>query len=227
MSNHNIYIKMHTNTYVYTYHIYKWLYTDFVFRRVPEASFRVRPKKTERQAPWPLALRRTSWKLRLNKGLGAMWWFFRENMEGFCVFSMLSMFFYGSRIFFYGFSMIFLCFSMFFFAMFFASYVFLIKKTMRNTRVFPVKTCGFQINISTFHRTDLLRVRSEVPFFLKHQSNAMKKGEKVVIPIGLWVFIRRFPQVVSPIFIWSWSNHTRIFKVCQSHWFICSNPQER
>ena len=26
----------------------------------------------------------------------------------------------------------------------------------------------------------------------------MKKGEKVVILIGLWVFIRRFPQVVSP-----------------------------
>jgi len=147
MSNHNIYIKMHTNTYVYTYHIYKWLYTDFVFRRVPEASFRVRPKKTERQAPWPLALRRTSWKLRLNKGLGAMWWFFRENMEGFCVFSMLSMFFYGSRIFFYGFSMIFLCFSMFFFAMFFASYVFLIKKPCGTPGFFRLKHVDFR---STF-----------------------------------------------------------------------------
>ena len=166
MSNHNIYIKMHTNTYVYTYHIH---INDYTRTSLSGASLKPhsgsRPKKTERQAPWPLALRRTSWKLRLNEGLGAMGWFFRENMDVFCVFSMLSMFFYGSRIFFlwffYDFPMLFYV----FFSNVFCFLCFSHQKTMRNTRVFPVKTCGFQINISTFHRTDLLRVRSEVPFF--------------------------------------------------------------
>ena len=165
MSNHNIYIKMHTNTYVHTYHIH---INDYTRTSLSGASLKPhsgsRPKKTERQAPWPLALRRTSWKLRLDEGLGAMGWFFRENMDVFCVFlcflcfSMVLVFF----------SVVFLWFSYAFLRFFSNVFCFLCfshQKTMRNTRVFPVKTCGFQINISTFHRTDLLRVRSEVPFF--------------------------------------------------------------
>ena len=68
-------------------------------------------------------------------------------MDVFCVFSMLSMFFYGSRIFFCGFSMIFLCFSTFFFPMFFASYVFLIKKPCGTPGFFRLKHVDFR---STF-----------------------------------------------------------------------------